>query len=344
MSGFDHGGRVRDLTPQEVAKGVAAGPHAAGRHPRAERDRGRALPRRGGAADVDVRSGRSRSGRQGGGVRVPLGQPLGAPRDRAAGRRASRYDAHLAGGILAWKAAGLPTEELTTQGSVRRWAASRAARQPLVRPKLFEYSTLDEPGLRQPAGLRVRGDVAARAQARGGQPRPGLSRRSRPRGRAAQGGRGGGQRLEPVSVDARPARAAPGDRRALPALARTSRSIPTREIMVTSGATEAIAGSLLALIEPGDEVVMFQPLYDAYLPLVQRAGGVPRFVRLEPPHWRFTEEMLARRVHAATPSWCCSTTRSIRPAPCSRATTSSCSRASARSSTPSRCATRCGST
>ena len=66
------------------------------------------------------------------------------------------------------------------------------------------------------------------------------------------------------------------------------------EVMVTSGATEALAGSLLALIEAGDEVVLFQPLYDAYLPLVLRAGGVPRFVRLEPPHWRFTEEMLAQ--------------------------------------------------
>ena len=64
--------------------------------------------------------------------------------------------------------------------------------------------------------------------------------------------------------------------------------------MITSGATEAIAGALMALIEPGDEVVLFQPLYDAYLPLVQRAGGVPRFVRLEPPHWRFNEEQLAR--------------------------------------------------
>jgi N-succinyldiaminopimelate aminotransferase len=69
---------------------------------------------------------------------------------------------------------------------------------------------------------------------------------------------------------------------------------PDSEVMVTSGATEAIAGALLALIEPGDEVVLFQPLYDAYLPLVRRAGGVPRFVRLEPPHWRFSEEMLAR--------------------------------------------------
>jgi aspartate/methionine/tyrosine aminotransferase len=69
---------------------------------------------------------------------------------------------------------------------------------------------------------------------------------------------------------------------------------PDREILITSGATEALAGALLALIEPGDEVVLFQPLYDAYLPLVLRAGGVPRFVRLEPPHWRFDEELLSR--------------------------------------------------
>ncbi|MBX3537178.1 MAG: aminotransferase [Chelatococcus sp.] len=65
------------------------------------------------------------------------------------------------------------------------------------------------------------------------------------------------------------------------------------EVMVTSGATEAIAGALFALIEPGDEVVLFEPMYDAYLPLVRRAGGVPRFVTLQPPHWRLTEEALA---------------------------------------------------
>ena len=63
---------------------------------------------------------------------------------------------------------------------------------------------------------------------------------------------------------------------------------PDSEIMVTSGATEALAGALLALINPGDEVVLFQPMYDAYLPLVLRAGGVPKFVTLKPPHWRFT--------------------------------------------------------
>jgi N-succinyldiaminopimelate aminotransferase len=64
---------------------------------------------------------------------------------------------------------------------------------------------------------------------------------------------------------------------------------PEREVMVTSGATEAIAGAILGAIEPGDEVVLFQPTYDAYLPLVLRAGGVAKFVNLKPPHWTFTE-------------------------------------------------------
>jgi N-succinyldiaminopimelate aminotransferase len=61
---------------------------------------------------------------------------------------------------------------------------------------------------------------------------------------------------------------------------------PETEVMVTSGATEALAGALLALIEPGDEVVLFAPMYDAYLPLVRRAGGVPRVVALQPPAFR----------------------------------------------------------
>ena len=68
---------------------------------------------------------------------------------------------------------------------------------------------------------------------------------------------------------------------------------PEGEVMVTSGATEALAGALLALIRPGDEVVLFEPMYDAYLPLVRRAGGVPRFVTLAPPHFRLDEAALA---------------------------------------------------
>lgn len=64
------------------------------------------------------------------------------------------------------------------------------------------------------------------------------------------------------------------------------------EITVTSGATEALASAFFALIEQGDEVIVFQPVYDAYLPLIRRAGGTPRLVSLQPPHWRFTRAML----------------------------------------------------
>lgn len=66
-----------------------------------------------------------------------------------------------------------------------------------------------------------------------------------------------------------------------------------REVTIISGATEAIAAALLAFIEPGDEVVLFEPFYDAYLPMVRRAGGVPRIVRLHPPLWTFERETLA---------------------------------------------------
>ncbi len=75
---------------------------------------------------------------------------------------------------------------------------------------------------------------------------------------------------------------------------------PATEVMITSGATEAIAGALMALLNPGDEVVLFEPAYDAYLPLVLRAGGVPRFVKLAPPDWRFTAEQLAAAITPRT--------------------------------------------
>lgn len=63
-------------------------------------------------------------------------------------------------------------------------------------------------------------------------------------------------------------------------------------VTITSGATEALAAALMALISLGDEVLLFQPLYDAYLPTVLRSGGVPKFVRLAPPDWRITQEAL----------------------------------------------------
>ena len=64
------------------------------------------------------------------------------------------------------------------------------------------------------------------------------------------------------------------------------------EVTVTSGATEALAACFLSLISPGDEVVLFQPLYDSYLPMVRRAGGVARLVRLSPPGFRLERAAL----------------------------------------------------
>lgn len=64
------------------------------------------------------------------------------------------------------------------------------------------------------------------------------------------------------------------------------------EVLITSGATEALAACLFGLIEPGDEVILLEPLYDSYLPIVLRAGGVPKCVRLKPPNWKLPVEEL----------------------------------------------------
>jgi N-succinyldiaminopimelate aminotransferase len=68
---------------------------------------------------------------------------------------------------------------------------------------------------------------------------------------------------------------------------------PGSEVLVTVGATEAIAATLLALCEPGDEVVMFEPSYDSYAACAAMAGAVPRLVRLHPPDWNFDPDELA---------------------------------------------------
>lgn len=60
---------------------------------------------------------------------------------------------------------------------------------------------------------------------------------------------------------------------------------PNHGVVVTSGATEAITACLMALINPGDEVVLIEPLYDTYLPIVMMLGGVPKLIRLNPPEW-----------------------------------------------------------
>ncbi|MCU1443774.1 MAG: aminotransferase [Cryobacterium sp.] len=61
---------------------------------------------------------------------------------------------------------------------------------------------------------------------------------------------------------------------------------PETEILVTAGATEALAATILALVEPGDEVVTFEPFYDAYGALIALAGGIHRTVRLRSPDFQ----------------------------------------------------------
>jgi aspartate/methionine/tyrosine aminotransferase len=69
---------------------------------------------------------------------------------------------------------------------------------------------------------------------------------------------------------------------------------PEREITVCCGSTEAMMSAMMAVINPGDEVVIFEPFYENYGPDVILSGATPRFVRLQPPDWRFDPGELAR--------------------------------------------------
>lgn len=77
-------------------------------------------------------------------------------------------------------------------------------------------------------------------------------------------------------------------------------AIEEQEVVVTSGATEALASALFALVAPGDEVILVQPSYDAYLPLIERAGGTARFVNLTPPTWTLDPALLVAAVGPRT--------------------------------------------
>lgn len=68
---------------------------------------------------------------------------------------------------------------------------------------------------------------------------------------------------------------------------------PNAEVVVTSGATEAITACLMAVLNPGDECVLIEPLYDTYLPVVKLLGAIPKLVRLSPPNWELPRAELA---------------------------------------------------
>lgn len=69
---------------------------------------------------------------------------------------------------------------------------------------------------------------------------------------------------------------------------------PEKQITVTCGATEAMVAAMLATVDPGDEVIVFEPYYENYGPDAILAGAVPKYVTLKPPHWTFDPEELKR--------------------------------------------------
>jgi len=75
---------------------------------------------------------------------------------------------------------------------------------------------------------------------------------------------------------------------------------PVTEITVTSGATEALFATLTALVHPGDEVLLFQPAYDSYVPAIQLSGGTPVFVTLHPPDYRIDWDAARRALTPRT--------------------------------------------
>src|ERR1700722_3096261 len=75
---------------------------------------------------------------------------------------------------------------------------------------------------------------------------------------------------------------------------------PETEITVTCGATEAMIATMLALVNPGDEVIVLEPFYENYGPDAIISGATPRFVKLRPPDWTFDPEELATAFGPAT--------------------------------------------
>ncbi len=72
------------------------------------------------------------------------------------------------------------------------------------------------------------------------------------------------------------------------------------ETLVVAGATEGLASTFLAFLEPGDEAILLAPFYDSYLPMVEAAGARARIVRLKPPDWRLEQEALERALTPKT--------------------------------------------
>jgi aminotransferase len=75
---------------------------------------------------------------------------------------------------------------------------------------------------------------------------------------------------------------------------------PEKEVTVTCGSTEAMIATLLAVVNPGEEVIVFEPFYENYGPDAILSGATPRFVRLQEPDWTFDPEELAKAFNDKT--------------------------------------------
>ena len=75
---------------------------------------------------------------------------------------------------------------------------------------------------------------------------------------------------------------------------------PDSEITITSGATEAIFNAISAVVHPGDEVIVFEPAYDSYVPAIQLCSGVPVFMKLHHPDYHINWEAVAGAVNSKT--------------------------------------------
>ena len=161
----------------------------------------------------------------------------------------------------------------------------------------------------------LRRDVRPRRRHRLGQPRPGVPRRRRPAGRRRGRRRRRSWRAR-QPVPARP----PASPSCGAAVARHQRRFyglgydPDTEVLITAGATEAIAAALLALLEPGDEVIAFEPYYDSYVANIAMAGAIRVPLTLRPPDFRPDLAELESADHRARPGCCCSTARTTRRA------------------------------
>ena len=75
---------------------------------------------------------------------------------------------------------------------------------------------------------------------------------------------------------------------------------PNTEISITSGVTEALHAALFSVVNPGDEVIVFEPFYDCYVPGIKMAGGIPVAVTLHAPSFRFDPQELREAFSART--------------------------------------------